>query len=62
MRHRLSRRVLWIAAVPLVLGAGYTAGYLLAPPAPAAVSRSLPPIPDDAPAPQQPAIELTDDA
>jgi hypothetical protein len=61
MQHRLSRRALWIAAIPLVACAGYTAGYLLAPPARPVISRSLPPVPDEAPQPQPPALEVTDE-
>lgn len=62
MHHRLSRRAAWIAGIPLLICAGYTAGYLFAPPARPAISRSLPPVPVEAPQPQPPAMELIDEA
>jgi len=62
MRQALRRQLLWIAILPLLLAAGYTAGYLLAQPTPAAVSRSLPQAPVDAPQPQAPVVELVDEA
>lgn len=61
MQRRLSRRALWIAAIPLMICVGYTAGYLLAPPARPAISRTIPPAPVEAPQPQPPVMEHTDE-
>lgn len=49
--RKLTRRMVWTGVAIVMLGAGYTAGYLLAPPEPRPVSRSLPMAPVEAPAP-----------
>ncbi len=56
----LRRRFFWIVGAVLFLCAGYTAGYLLAPPPPAAVSRTLPEAPVEAPQPLTPADTIED--
>ena len=56
----LRRRFLWVMAVLLMLSAGYTAGYLLAPPERAAVSLTLPQAPVEAPQPATP-LELVEE-
>ena len=55
------RRFFWVAGIALFLSAGYTAGYLLAPPPSAAVSRTLPEAPIEAPPPVTP-LEIAEDA
>jgi len=57
----LRRRFFWFAGAVLFLCAGYTAGYLLAPPSPAAVSRTLPEAPVEIPQPLAP-NEMVEDA
>ncbi len=54
MLRRLKRPSLWLVAVVLMVSAGYTAGYMLAPPRPAAVSLTLPHAPSEAPQPVAP--------
>jgi hypothetical protein len=58
----LRRQSLWILAVLVMLGAGYTAGYVLAPPKHAAVSLTLPATPVEAPPPAAPLETGQDDA
>jgi uncharacterized protein involved in exopolysaccharide biosynthesis len=58
MLQALRRRALWIVAALLLVCTGYTAGYLLSPPEQAAVSRTLPQAPADAPQPQVPSDPL----
>ncbi len=55
MYQTVRRRSLWPLAALLMLGIGYTAGYLLAPPERAAISRTLPQAPSDVPQPLTPA-------
>ena len=50
----MRRRLLWILTALLLTGAGYTAGFLLAPPSHTAVSRTLPEAPAEAPVPHMP--------
>jgi hypothetical protein len=49
-----------VAVVLAMLSAGYTAGYLLAPPGPAAVSLTVPQAPIDVPQPVAP-LELAEE-
>jgi len=60
---RISRRLLASLGALVLLGAGYTAGFLLAPPEQPAITRNLPPEPhsDEVPAPHQP-TDMLDDA
>lgn len=46
------RRLLWVTGLLVLVAFGYTAGYILSPPTPPAVSRTLPQAPAEAP--QQP--------
>jgi hypothetical protein len=62
MSQALKRRVLWLAVVLAMLSAGYTAGYLIAPPKPAAITLTLPQAPVDAPQPLPPAEVAEEDA
>jgi hypothetical protein len=49
------RRRLFIGGIALImLAAGYTAGFLLAPPKPQAISRIIPDAPVEAPQPEAP--------
>lgn len=54
--HTLRRRLLWTAVGLLMIAAGYTVGFLLAPTEPAVVTRTLPeaPLPAEAPPPSLP--------
>ena len=54
MYQTVRRRSLWPLAALLMLGIGYTAGYLLAPPERPAISRTLPQTPSDIPQPLTP--------
>ncbi len=56
----MRRRFFWVTGIVLLLCAGYTAGYLLAPPSPAAISRTLPEAPVEVPQPLTPADTLED--
>ena len=62
---RIKRQFAWVAAAVLMLGAGYTAGYVLAPPERPAISLDLPQVaptgPIDTPAPE-PLAEVVEDA
>ena len=58
----LRRQSLWILAVLVMLGAGYTAGYVLAPPTHPSVSLTLPAAPIEAPQPAAPLEVAQDDA
>jgi hypothetical protein len=61
MAAKIRRRILWILALLLLLGTGYTAGYLLSPPEKPTVSRTLPEAaPMEAPQPNPP-IELPEE-
>ena len=60
MARTVQRRLLWVAMVLVMLSAGYTAGYVLAPPKPAAVSFTVPQAPADAPQPGAP-LELVEE-
>jgi len=60
MAGTVQRRLLWVAMVLVMLSAGYTAGYLLAPPERAAVSLTVPQAPAEAPQPVTP-LELVEE-
>ena len=62
MAATLRRRFLWVVAVLVMLSAGYTAGYVLAPPERAAVSLTLPQAPAEAPQPATPLETVEEDA
>ncbi|MGE3598127.1 MAG: hypothetical protein AB7N70_21490 [Dehalococcoidia bacterium] len=61
MRRTLQRWTWWLVAAVLVAGIGYTAGYILSPPEPTTVSRTLPDTPPDS-RPMTPRIEPIDEA
>jgi hypothetical protein len=50
----IRRYGLWVAAMLLLLLSGYTAGYLLQPPASPPISRMLPDAPSEVPQPHVP--------
>lgn len=49
--RRLIRRILLMGVIIIMVGAGYTAGFVLAPPAQRPVLRNMPVTPIEAPAP-----------
>jgi hypothetical protein len=51
----------WMMAAVLMTGIGYTAGYLLSPPEPTTVSRTMPDTPPDS-RPMTPRLEPIDEA
>lgn len=62
MRQTWLRWSWWVAVAVLVAGTGYTAGYLLAPREPAAISRTLPDVQPDVPQPMMPRQDPVNEA